>query len=118
MSKHDDRVYLQHILDSIGHVQNFTQGVIDRFHEMPEKWFATIRALQILSESCTKLSEQTQRNMPDVQWQRIRGFRNILVHDYLGDIDPLIVRKVIEIELPKLQKEAQRMLLELGEKNV
>jgi len=115
MSKHDDRVYLQHILDSIGHVEQFTVGALAIFHKMPEKWFATIRALQILSESCTKLSNAAKSKMPGVEWHRIKGFRNILVHDYLGEIDPLIVRKVIEIELPKLQKEAQRLLKELGE---
>ena len=115
MKPHDDRVYLQHILDSIKHVHDFTDGVMDSFHTMPEKWFATIRALQILSESCTKLSDTTKAQMPTVEWHRIKGFRNILVHDYLGDIDALIVRKVIEIELPKLKNAAENMLHIVGE---
>lgn len=114
MTKHDDRVYLQHILDCISHVHNFMGGIPHRFHEVPEVWFATIRALQILSESCMRISDKTKEAMPEIEWHRIKGFRNVLVHDYLGDIDHTIVRNVIEIELPKLEKEAKRMLQELG----
>lgn len=40
----------------------------------------------------------------DVPWKNIAGFRNILVHQYLGDIDPEIIWQVIKYELPKLHK--------------
>ena len=108
--RRDDSVYLQHILDSIAHVENFSNGRLERLHELSEPWFATIRALQIMSESATKLSDEAKQAMPEMEWHRIRGFRNILVHDYLGDVDPVIVRSVIEIELPKLKKAVQRTL--------
>ncbi len=106
---HDDQVYLQHILDCIRMVQSFTAGHMEDFHTAPEKWLATIRALQIMSESATRLSDTTKTSMPEIEWDRIRGFRNLLVHDYLGDIDPMIIRKVIEIELPKLEKAIRRI---------
>ncbi len=111
-ARRDDRVYLQHILDSIGYVDRFTAGILHMFHEMPEPWFATLRVLQTMAESATKLSEGTKARMPGVEWQRIKGFRNVLIHDYLGEIDPLIIRKVVEIELPKLEKETRRILAE------
>jgi uncharacterized protein with HEPN domain len=112
----DDRVYLQHILESIKNVEDFTANNLDGFHEIPMAWFATIRALQIMSESATKLSEKSKLKMTAIEWQRIRGFRNILVHDYLGDIDYKIIRAVIEIELPKLKQASEKMLVELGTK--
>lgn len=115
MSKHDDRVYLQHILDSIAHVRSFTGGILHMFHDVPEAWFATLRVLQTMSESAMKLSDASKAAMPLVEWHRIRGFRNILVHDYLGEIDPTIIRNVIDIELPKLENEVRRLLKELGE---
>jgi uncharacterized protein with HEPN domain len=114
MTSHDDSVYLQHIIDSIAMVGKFTHGVLETFHTLPEKWYATLRALQILSESAVKLSTPSKEAMSSIDWNRIRGFRNILVHDYLGDIDDKIVRKVIEIELPKLDKAARERLKELG----
>lgn len=33
MTSHDDRVYLQHVIDSINNVENFTEGILDSFHE-------------------------------------------------------------------------------------
>ncbi|MDX2073713.1 MAG: HepT-like ribonuclease domain-containing protein [Alphaproteobacteria bacterium] len=102
MKAYDDRIFLEHILESISHVRNFTAGVESSFHTLPEKWFAVLRALQIMSESTTRLSDATKAQIAGIDWHRIRGFRNVLVHDYLGDVDPEIVRKVIEIELPKL----------------
>jgi uncharacterized protein with HEPN domain len=41
---------------------------------------------------------------PNIPWQRIAGFRNILVHDYLGGIDATLVWRVIEAELPALKE--------------
>lgn len=115
MSKkqYNDRVYLQHILESIRHVYSFSGGILDTLHEHAEPWFATLRALQLMSESCTHLSDEIQAKMPMIKWHRIRGFRNILVHDYLGDIDPEIIRKTIQIELPKLEEEVGRVLKEI-----
>ena len=113
MTSHDDKVYLQHILDSIENIEDFTKDCIDSFHKDTKSWFATTRALQIMAESTTKISEQTKAKIPNIDWQRIRGFRNILVHDYLGDIDYKIIRAIIEIELPKLKQESKKLLLGL-----
>lgn len=101
--KQSDTIYLRHILECIGHARHFTEGMETRFHTVPEKWFATLRVLQVMSESAIRLTDEAKAVMVNVEWYRIKGFRNILVHDYLGDIDPEIVRKVIEIELPRLE---------------
>lgn len=108
----DDCIYLRHILESIAYIRSFTNEALHSFHEVPETWFATLRVLQTLSESAMHLSDSVKVRMPAIHWHRIRGFRNILVHDYLGDIDPAIVRGVIEIELPKLEQEISRILEE------
>lgn len=110
IKKYSDDAYLKHILELISHVERFSGGLLETLHEHPEPWFATLRALQLLSESCTHLSDETQAKMPKIKWHRIRGFRNILVHDYMGDIDPEIIRKTIEIELPTLKSEVSRVL--------
>ena len=38
---------------------------------------------------------------PDIAWPQIRGFRNILVHQYFG-VDLATVRDVVETHLPPL----------------
>ncbi|WP_217995852.1 HepT-like ribonuclease domain-containing protein [Kribbia dieselivorans] len=38
---------------------------------------------------------------PEIPWPQIRGFRNILVHQYFG-VDVDVVRDVVETHLPPL----------------
>ena len=60
-----------------------------------------------------KFQRESKQKCQTLDWQSIRGFRNILVHNYLGDIDYTIIRAVIEIELPKLKQAVSEMLIEL-----
>ena len=45
-----------------------------------------------------------------IPWREIRGFRNILVHNYLGDIDPETVAAVVDTHLQPLEDCIQEML--------
>lgn len=62
------------------------------------------RNLQIIGEAANHLKPSTMEMMPGVQWPQIRGFRNILVHQYFG-VDRSILSEVIAIYLPALAKE-------------
>ena len=104
MTKHKDTNYLTHILECIRLIEDFSRGKLATLETQVESWFATTRVLQILAESTMRLSEKTKLAMPEIEWHRIKGFRNILVHDYLGDIDPEVIKSVIEIDLPKLEQ--------------
>lgn len=56
-----------------------------------------------MSESSQRLSEQAKGKCPEIDWRSISGFRNILVHDYLGGIDNELIWQVIKQELPLLK---------------
>lgn len=59
------------------------------------------RNLQIVGEAAKHLPESITAAHPSMPWPQIRGFRNILVHQYFGvDID--VVRDVVETHLPPL----------------
>jgi len=57
-----------------------------------------------------RLSEELKANIPDVDWRNISGFRNILVHDYLGGIDLNTVWDVVENYLDNLREQILRHL--------
>jgi uncharacterized protein with HEPN domain len=61
-----------------------------------------LRNLQTLAESTQRLSDSLRSKHPHVDWRGIAGFRNILVHGYLG-IDIGRVWLIVERELPDLQ---------------
>jgi uncharacterized protein with HEPN domain len=59
------------------------------------------RNLQIIGEAANHLPPAIVDAHPEIAWPQVRGFRNILVHQYFGvDID--IVRDVVETYLPVL----------------
>lgn len=59
------------------------------------------RNLQIIGEAVNHLPEEITVAHPEIAWTQIRGFRNILVHQYFG-VDADIVRDVVETHLPPL----------------
>jgi uncharacterized protein with HEPN domain len=65
----------------------------------------------LLTEATQRLDDSKKVMRPDIPWKEISGFRNILVHNYLGDIDALTIAKVIEEYLPPLE-DCIRTLLE------
>lgn len=60
---------------------------------------AALRNLQTLSEATRHLPDEKISQYATVPWKNISGFRNILVHDYLGEIDSHTVLKVIDQHL-------------------
>jgi len=71
---------------------------------------AAIRNLQTLSEATQAIPVEKKEQHPDIPWHEISGFRNILVHDYLGDIDALTIKGVIQQQLPPLETCIKRLL--------
>jgi uncharacterized protein with HEPN domain len=62
-----------------------------------------------MAESSQRLSDAVKELEPTIDWRAISGFRNILVHDYLGGIDIELIWQVIETELPVLKKALQKV---------
>lgn len=56
---------------------------------------AALRNLQTLSEATQQMPDELKAASPDIPWREISSFRNILVHNYLGDIDPNTVAAVV-----------------------
>lgn len=106
-----DAVYVAHMLECIWRVQSYTVQGQQHFRQSTLIQDAVIRNLQIMAESSQKLSQATKERYPNIPWRAISGFRNIIVHDYLGlDLD--VVWSVVENELPPLKNALSLMRLE------
>jgi uncharacterized protein with HEPN domain len=111
----DDRVYLQHILECLDAIQNYTVGSRETFFADRKTQKATLRELQELTESTQNLSPGLKDRHPEIPWRDIAGFRNVLVHDYLG-LNLSRIWQIIERDLPGLKKEVEAVLQELENK--
>lgn len=74
---------------------------------------AVIRNFEILGEAAKHVSEAIQQAHPEIPWRRIAGFRDVLIHNYMG-VDLNEVREIIERSLPELQRNMQAILKKLG----
>ncbi len=70
---------------------------------------AVIRKLQIMAGSTLRLSEAVRAAHPEVNWRAIRGFRNIVVHDYL-QVDLKEVANIVEQDSPVLKQAVEALL--------
>lgn len=104
------QVYAHYILDTIQKLKRIQErGDITADDILYD---AVLRNLQTLSEATQRLPEDIKQRQPAIPWREISGFRNILVHNYLGNIDPQTVFAVLEKNLPSLQVAVEAILLE------
>ncbi len=107
----NERLYLEHILEANQRVEPYTGKDKIKFMTDTLVQDGVIRNLQTLAESTQKISDTVKKDHPGVEWRAIAGFRNIMVHDYLGvDLDR--VWGVVENRIPKLKEEIEKILRE------
>jgi uncharacterized protein with HEPN domain len=62
---------------------------------------AIVRSLEIIGEASRKLDDEFRSNHPHIEWKKMAGTRDILIHNYFG-VDYDIVWDIIENKLPDL----------------
>ena len=108
----DYRAYLEDILEAANAAQAFVAGMSrEDLAEDRRTRDAVIRNLEVVGEAAKKLPAETKRSYPEVEWKKIAGLRDILIHDYFG-IDLDIVWDIVQNKLPPLAAEVRRILEE------
>ncbi len=105
----DDGLYMLHIKECIRRIEQYVSEGKDAFLADTKTQDAVLRNLQILAESTQRLSDELKLKYPDVDWRGISGFRNVLVHDYLG-ISQERVWGIITQDLAELKALTQNAL--------
>ncbi len=72
---------------------------------------AVIRNLEIIGEAAKKIDKDFKNKHKDIEWQKIAGMRDVLIHDYMG-VDVVNVWRVIKNRLPQLKKWIKTVLKE------
>lgn len=102
-----DVLYIIHIRECIDRIHSYVAGFDkDQFMSSSLLQDAVLRNLQVMAESTQRLSEEFKTRHSEIEWHKISGLRNILVHDYLG-IDAETVWGIVNKELSTLQRIVQ-----------
>jgi uncharacterized protein with HEPN domain len=111
MSKREPHLLIEDIIESGTKILNYTHGLsFDEFINDSKTIDAVIRNFEIIGEAANRLPEEFKANHTSIDWQRIRGFRNRIIHDYFG-IDHSIVWEIKNSFLPKLISDFESLLL-------
>lgn len=106
-----DKGNLAAILESCAKIKKFTADIWDAdalFAD--EKTFdAVLMNFVIIGEAVVRLSVKLKEKEPQVPWDKIKGFRNIVAHDYFG-VDAEEVWQLIKNNIPILEREIGKII--------
>lgn len=109
--KHDS-VYLHHILDEISFLIKESDNIdLGSFLEDETLKRAFARSLEIMGEAVKNLSEALRKKHPDVEWGKIAGLRDKLIHHYFG-VDWDLIWDIIRNKLPAFKTKLEITLKE------
>ena len=92
------------MLDCIDKIKQYSSSFTsaDAFWEENKAFDATLMNFIVIGEMVDKLSEDLKDASNEIDWFKIKGFRNILAHNYFG-VDAEEVWQIIHNSLPRLE---------------
>lgn len=106
-----DQLNILAILEAIEKISQYSSGYknADEFYANGRDFDASMMNFIIIGEMVSRLSDKFIEENSQIDWFRIRGFRNIVAHDYFG-IDAEEVWQIIKTDLPKLENDLHAIL--------
>ncbi len=110
MSKRSPLLLLEDILRSCEKIQEYTQNLsFEQFEENELIIDAVIRNFEIIGEATNRLPDEFRIAHTQIDWHRMRGLRNRIVHEYFG-VDLTILWNIKTQNIPELTDQIKSIL--------
>jgi len=107
------KVYLRDILEAIGRIERYTEHMnFEDFSNNELIQDGVIRNLEIIGEAVKYLPDDIKKDYPEVEWRKIAGLRDILIHAYFG-VDLEIIWDIVKNKVPELKEIVRKILSNL-----
>ena len=101
---------LRHILEEIDYLAATSRALAKESFLSDETLKRSfVRSLEIIGEASKRIAPQIRRKYSHVEWRKIAGMRNRLVHDYFA-VDYDIVWDVVVHKIPELREQVEAIL--------
>ena len=96
----DETIFVQDTINGKGYDEVMNNGILFR---------AVVRSIEIIGEATKKLSEDFKSTHPDIEWKKMSGTRDVLIHSYFAINNEIIWNIIIE-KLPPLQSYIAKLI--------
>ena len=104
MSERSAEVLVEDILEGIDKIQAYTKGLDAKsFCENSLVVDAVLRNFEVIGEAASKLPDTVVASHPEIEWHKMIGMRNRLIHGYFG-VSLKLVWQTIQGDMPELKK--------------
>lgn len=113
MSERDYTVYLKDIQIACERILRYSNGLeLDAFKNNDMVVDAVIRNLEIIGEAVKNLPQQIRKKYPGIDWKKIAGLRDVLIHEYFG-VDHELIWDIIQNKVIDLKLQIENILREI-----
>jgi len=109
----DDTLFLVHMLERARRIERHTRGGRAEFMASEPLQDTAVRGFEVIGEAASRISNALREAHPEIPWRRIVGFRNVLIHQYVG-VDLDLVWENVATRLPELIAQLENVLRERG----
>ncbi len=110
MSKKDWQILLRDILTAIERIEKYTDKLqYEEFVTNDLVKDAVVRNIEIIGEASNRVPEEFKNQNVEIPWQKLRGIRNRIVHDYFG-VDHDIIWQIVSKELTILKENLSHII--------
>jgi len=103
MSRRAPPLLVEDIWEALEKIQRYVAGLDHATFIKDDKTIdSVVRNLEIIGEAANRLPEDFRAQHTEIEWRKIIGLRNRIVHDYFN-IDVEIAWEIIQKDLPKLK---------------
>lgn len=114
MSKRETSLLLEDILEAGNKILSFTAGMsFDDFLADDKTVDAVVRNFEIIGEAANRVPEEFKTDHPEIEWRRMVGLRNRIIHEYFG-IDYETVWKIKNENIAELVDYIQQAITVLS----
>ena len=112
MPKRSDTAALTDIVEAINRIQRYVgSSTLAEILLRTETQDAVVRNFQVIGEAVKLLSDELRRKYPDLEWAKITGMRDRLIHHYFS-VDWDVLWNAIQKNLPPLKERVEQMISE------